>query len=144
MKNVWLLINNCSMNILKNIAIQYRDIFLLISRYRRYRLKTISRQPCTQVTILVVSLDVRWTGECITVCTFKPGRSFVNCLSPHGASVRTEHHAIADHSDVFLIISTALPFGHLFRSVNSANIPLRHSPDLLFHSSVITAITTMD
>ena len=40
MKIVWLLINNCSMNILK-----HRDI-LLISRYRRYRLKTISRQHC--------------------------------------------------------------------------------------------------
>ena len=44
LKIVWLLINNCSMNILKryNIAIfySYRDI-------SRYRLKTISRQHCS-------------------------------------------------------------------------------------------------
>ena len=50
MKIVWLLINICSMNILKiprySIAIfySYRDI----SRYRRYRLKTISRQHCLE------------------------------------------------------------------------------------------------
>ena len=51
MKMVWLLLNNCSMNILKisryHIAIfySYRDI----SRYRRYRLKTISRQHWLQI-----------------------------------------------------------------------------------------------